>query len=105
MPNKFHGSFNELKNIVKSTGVWGEWQSDGSKQTFRSHEGGILNWWQSSGTVQFQGKAKGKLILERSLVRLLFGKTNKGKPTRMSANSGLVFFAENRSEITSPASR
>jgi len=68
MSQKYHGTFDELKNLLKSAGILGEWHSDGKGlQTFRSVGGGILNWWQSTGTIQFQGKPDAMAVLKRSL--------------------------------------
>lgn len=67
MSVKYYGSIETLKDSVASSKIPGEWQSDGSKQTFRSCSGGILNWWPSSGTVQFQGKEPGKSQLQHAL--------------------------------------
>lgn len=41
-------------------------QKEASKQTFRSHDGGVLNWWESTGTIQFQGKAIARTVLEQA---------------------------------------
>jgi len=66
MAIKHKGSLDELK--AKIAGITGAWSEDGSgKQTFRSQEGGVLNWWPSSGTIQVQGQDPAKSILELAL--------------------------------------
>jgi hypothetical protein len=71
MPIKFHGTIEELKYLVKSADITGNWSVDRSgKHTFRSTEGGVLNWW-TNGTVNFQGKDYAQLTLQRSLVKYL----------------------------------
>lgn len=55
--SKFHGSIDELKAAVDSCGLVGNW-SDNAKAnnySFRGRTGEVLNWWPSSGTLQFQG--------------------------------------------------
>lgn len=89
MSHKFHGTIEELKKIVSSTGISGEWQVDGAgKHTFRSREESVLNWWPSKGTVQFQGKPEGKAILEQSVGKLLDKVKGITKPTSAAAENG-----------------
>ena len=69
MPMKFIGTIEELKYLVNSTGIRGKWSEDGlGKHTYRSSEGGVLNWW-TNGTVNFQGTANAMSILKRSLLK------------------------------------
>jgi hypothetical protein len=64
---------------VSRTGVTGQWRElkNGHKQ-FRTKGGAILNWWESTGTIQFQGRdpamkfeqgfiasAKGRLVEQK----------------------------------------
>lgn len=63
MTPHFHGTFDDIKDRVSP--LDGDWSNDGSgKQTFRSRDGGILNFWPTKGTIQFQGKDPGKKRLE-----------------------------------------
>src|SRR5436190_607422 len=57
MTLKFLGDYARLKKCVSRTGVTGQWRElkNGHKQ-FRTTGGAILNWWESSGTIQFQGR-------------------------------------------------
>lgn len=72
MTEKYHGSFDELKTIVVSTNIMGEWTDDGKgKHTFRSRRGGTLSWWESKGTLLFQGPTDAIKELEQSIVPLL----------------------------------
>src|SRR6185369_16202508 len=66
MKKKFNGTIEELRCLVTATKIQGIWHSDGTKHTFRSIDGGILNWW-PTGTIQFQGKDTAKLVLEQLL--------------------------------------
>ena len=87
MKQKYNGTINELKDVVKSAGIQGEWESEGSKQTFRSVGGGILNWW-PNGTVQFQGKPDVKAVLERTLEELLAREKANATPATTTAENG-----------------
>ena len=54
---KWEGSFEELKAFVKTLGFRGEWSSEGNKkEVFTTRSNGLLNYWPSTGTVNFQGK-------------------------------------------------
>jgi hypothetical protein len=58
MKLKYHGSLDELKAVVAACRFTGEW-SENTKHRFhcfRAWAGEVLNWWPSTGTVQFQGK-------------------------------------------------
>jgi len=56
MQLKFLGSYAKLKKCVSRTEMDGEWRElkYGHKQ-FRTDDGGILNWWETTKTVTFQG--------------------------------------------------
>jgi predicted nucleotide-binding protein len=68
MANKFEGTIEKLQMLISVAGLKGKWEDDGQrKHTFRSSDGGILNWWQSSGTVQVQGQEKAKAKLGEAI--------------------------------------
>ena len=65
MAGNFEGSVSELQAAVAASGVTGDWGRDSlGKHSFRSKKGGILNFWESKGTLQFQGKTAPKSELE-----------------------------------------
>lgn len=65
MSANFEGGIEELKAKVASVAIAGDWSEDGQgKYSFRSKKGGILNYWPSKGTLQFQGKLGPKSELE-----------------------------------------
>jgi deoxycytidylate deaminase len=69
---KFTGSFDDLKN--KLTSIEGEWDdSQPNKKVLRKNEG-VMNWFESTGTINFQGKGGGKTELESSVPNLLYPK-------------------------------
>jgi predicted nucleotide-binding protein len=68
MANKFEDTIEELQALVKAAGLKGKWEDDGQgKHTFRSGDGGVLNWWPSKGTVQLQGQEKAKAKLNKAI--------------------------------------
>jgi len=74
MPQKFHGSIEELQAAVEATSIRGEWKTEGpGKHIFRSVTGAILNWWPSKGTLAFQGNTDEKTALEQSVEAVLGG--------------------------------
>ena len=65
MQLKFLGDYGKLKRCVSRTEIDGGWRDlkYGQKQ-FRTDDGGVLNWWETTKTVTFQGSnlvAKEKL--------------------------------------------
>ena len=65
MPPKFEGSIEELQTVVADAGIAGSWKEEpGGKHSFRSKDGGVLNWWPGTGTLQFQGQTGPKTVLE-----------------------------------------
>jgi predicted nucleotide-binding protein len=68
MANRFEGTIEELQALVKAAGIKGKWEDDAQgKQTFRSGEGGVLNWWPSKGTIQLQGQDKARAKLNKAI--------------------------------------
>ena len=53
----FSGTYAALQDEVKRTGIAGEWLDLGNHKQFRADTGAVLNWWQSTGTISFQGLA------------------------------------------------
>lgn len=103
MTPKHHGSVKMLKNAVKAANIAGKWQSDGSKQTFRSSTGGILNWWPSSGTVNFQGKEPGKSQLERAFQNNLADTSDIGNAEQSEEYPAHTSAAINAQSCSEPA--
>jgi hypothetical protein len=69
VPDPFHGDLEELKALVTSTGIAGTWQTgttDGHHQ-YRTKDGAQLNWWETTGTVSYTGKAAPKTRLETTM--------------------------------------
>jgi hypothetical protein len=52
---KFSGVFAELQDKLLLTGIDGQWRDLGNQKQFHADSGAILNWWQSTGTILFQG--------------------------------------------------
>jgi len=77
---KHKGSFEDLKTMVR--GVGREITSSGlsgNAYQIKTEDGAILNWYESTGTVQFQGKPEAKAKLESDLA------TYTGKPVAIPA--------------------
>ena len=76
MTIKFYGTFQELSKIVESSGYRGAWSPDApeGKPTFRFNNGAVLNWWASSGSLQFQGKLEPREEVIAVIVPMLFKK-------------------------------
>ena len=55
--DSFKGTFDELKTIIDSKGLVGTWGSTGSCHQFRHGDGCIINWFSTTGKLQYQGPA------------------------------------------------
>ncbi len=72
MTAKYRGSYDELRTIVSSTGIKGEWSEDGKgKHSFCSRTGGMLNWWETTGTLTLRGRVDAVKEFEQLIVPLL----------------------------------
>jgi MoxR-like ATPase len=73
----FTGSYDELATRLSLlNGEWDETQKD--RKIFRLDDG-IMNWYEPSGSISFQGKSKGKSLLEEKVPELLDTEDNANK--------------------------
>jgi Protein of unknown function (DUF1653) len=76
MAKKLKGTIEQLKAVVEMTGASGEWQEKGNGHwQFRCNDKAILNWWQSSGTISYQGpeteRQEFELIVDLAIAKYL----------------------------------
>ncbi|PSJ16210.1 TIR domain-containing protein [Nitrosomonas supralitoralis] len=64
--SKFKGTFKELQSLVDKTRIGGEWKDLGNQKQFKTNCDAVLNWWESSKTIQFQGDKVAALLFEKS---------------------------------------
>lgn len=70
MTLKFSGSFDDLSTKLEQLG--GNWdETQPNKKVLRLNNG-VMNWFASTGTINFQGKEPGKAILEAEVPKLLY---------------------------------
>jgi predicted nucleotide-binding protein len=67
MASTFKGTIEQLKEAIESGGLIGTWTEASGKHSFRSQDGGILNWWPKNGTLQLQGGAEGKASIQQAI--------------------------------------
>jgi MoxR-like ATPase len=73
----FTGSYDELATRLSLLdGEWDDTQKD--RKIFRLDDG-IMNWYEPSGSISFQGKSKGKSLLEEKVPELLDTEDNANK--------------------------
>ena len=53
---KFSGNYQDLQNKVALIGFAGSWTDYGNHKKFNAENGAFLNWWESTKTINFQGK-------------------------------------------------
>lgn len=70
---RFTGSDEELKEKLKPLSMDGELRKLNENQfQFIHQNGGIMNWYPTTGTINFQGNPKGKILLEEMIDSCLF---------------------------------
>jgi hypothetical protein len=67
------GDFKTLRQVVARTRLEGHWIKGVNKREFRADNGAVLNYWKSTGTINFQGPefAAAELqamVLQRAIV-------------------------------------
>ena len=69
MTLKFGGNYARLQKYISRTGLPGKWRDLKYGQQYRTDKGGVLNWWQGTGTITFQGlKTAAKEELEEAFI-------------------------------------
>ncbi len=66
----FTESYEALKNKLSAIG--GEWDESQINKKVLRISGGVMNWYESTGTIQFQGTAEGKKFLESTVKSILY---------------------------------
>jgi predicted nucleotide-binding protein len=79
---KFPGKIEDLQALIASLGIDGEWNELANHNYhFTTPEGAVLNWWQKTKTVQFQGSPKIKAAFEEPVSKAI----SEWKPAAKSA--------------------
>lgn len=79
--NKFNGTFEELKKKVLHMGISGAWKecgTNGNQKQYKTETGIILNWWETSKTLQIQGPTGNN---KNRFEELLYKSLNNELPT------------------------
>jgi hypothetical protein len=79
---KFYGCYEQLQNQLALTGIGGVWRDFGNQKQYVANTGAILNWWQSTKTLYFQG---GPPAAKQELEAAFFAVTSKkeGRPCKI----------------------
>ena len=72
---KCRGRFEKLRELVATTGISGEWVASKQQIQYRTDSGAILNYWESTGTVNFQGSPDSAKELEAAMFPASGGST------------------------------
>ncbi len=72
MALRFSGSTEDLKRLINETIKDGAWTEINQNQhQFRHKGGGVLNWYPSTGAINFQGQPAGREVLQEHVASLL----------------------------------
>jgi hypothetical protein len=70
MKLRFTGDFKKLEKCVLRTGIPGKWREHENRQKqFRSDDGAMLSWWESTKTLLFEGQKPAIPKLKRAFLR------------------------------------
>lgn len=72
MKPKFLGRFDELQRRILRSGIAGAWRDCGNQKQYRADNGAILNWWQTTGTIQFQGRESAIAEIKSAAARAIY---------------------------------
>lgn len=89
--SKFTKSYQDLQDRVLLTGIDGEWKDIGNQKQYKAVNGAVLNWWESSKTLQFQGAKEEAAKFEQAFANV--------ETTEAQHNSGLVRSVPNEKKI------
>lgn len=64
MTLKFYDGIDALKATIQAAGLKGIWSEPNGCHRFNSQRGGVLQFWEGTGTVSIQGKSPGKEDIE-----------------------------------------
>jgi len=88
MPLKFTQSFEDLKAILVKLDSAGEWVDlNQNQKQFRHESGAILNWFPSTGTINFQGKSAAAVELEKTVGALLNQEPAEAPPSVLASGA------------------
>jgi hypothetical protein len=68
------GNFKVLRYVVARTGIPGKWtKGENGHRQFRTGAGAVLNYWRTTGTINFQGSERAAaelkaMVLQRAIV-------------------------------------
>jgi hypothetical protein len=67
------GDFDALRKIVELVGLPGRWAETENHCQFRCRSGAVLNYWKTTGTINFQGSERAAaelkaVVLQRAIV-------------------------------------
>src|SRR5690625_6770158 len=70
MALKYTGALADLTNKIRTRG--GQWDESQTNIKVLCLNGGVMNWYESTGSINFQGKDPGKATLEHEVPNLLY---------------------------------
>ena len=57
MKLRFEGTYKELKKCISRMGITGHWcEHKNSQKQYRTNDGAMLSWWESTKTLLFEGQ-------------------------------------------------
>ena len=79
---RFRGSIDQLRAFIAETGFEGDWEIIPHGWCYRCRSGALLNWWFTTGTINFQGPPERASALEAALIA---GRSGRKAPIQLSS--------------------
>ena len=92
MADKFRGSHDQLRQAVETCGIGGLWKTE-EKGVYRYYAAndGIMIWWESTGSLTFQGRDPGKGALKDAVLGALAGDDSAKSLVRKAHTEKRIF--------------
>ena len=75
MKLRFEGTYKELKKCISRMGITGHWcEHKNSQKQYRTNDGAMLSWWESTKTLLFEGQKAEIPKLKQAFFRSPFQK-------------------------------
>ena len=91
---KFFGKLDELKEQVRSCVAKGSWSEEEQKVSFHGLAGEVLNWWPTTGTLQFQGTPQKRDEFQTALLAKLGVQEQVDETTQQPKSGGQTASAQ-----------
>ncbi|RZJ85187.1 MAG: DNA-binding protein [Chryseobacterium sp.] len=97
----YSGTIEELKNLLNTAGFKGKWTENATAHKFTTPSGGMLNWYDNTGTLQIQGKPAAKAEIEKIINHIVSNQVSfEAEKVKLPAPQPNVFIVYGHDETS-----